>query len=632
MAYALFSSDGSSLFIADVFGVTRLALGKAVKVKHTAKASSSTGTLSLNAAGTTLCVQGRAHTSANGHDALALLGVPALGIREKFARGASTTMIASPGGADRLVELRRDGVELRVVEGDQSRVDRVVEFGAKAARALDAITLGAGPQGEPRPAMTVAPDGRFVAHGFHGAYAGRLGADAEGDEVWWMLPLSTAGSDDVSVAQVGDVAWIFARDIATDAVRCVSVTREGVVSVVERESLCAPAVGDGVMLTQPESGVVVAHSLTDGTTQRYDVSAWNAHPAAAPEEAVYKGVAPNMATRLPGVVVAHGEARWFVPWHRETAVDLVRGVAHARGLDAGAGPFRRLLLERFVALNETLRGLRIEARLNAFERHPKEPRVTLSTWRSPMPPGLVGRVGEALTYSIHDRYELATHGHRWASFGAEGGYGADAGPASLDEVRALLAWMRENDVVPSDVATSFGDAWDRGLGIPHSAYEKAFLAEGAGERMILRALMETLAANGWPEGPVPDAWATEPITAALAERVAAARGSHARYLPREASKMLAKMLARHMGSDAMPLLLTLLRSAAQRSTIYDEVRNIGEAVALVAHHHPERRDEALDFIDACVAAGAFSQQNTRYDLDLTRERVARGARHFWSNA
>ncbi|MFO0652878.1 MAG: hypothetical protein U0326_42065 [Polyangiales bacterium] len=480
--------------------------------------------------------------------------------------------------------------------------------------------------------MTVAPDGRFVARGFQGVYAGRLGADAAGDEVWWKLPLSTARGIDVTVAQVKDAAWIFARDMATDTVRCVSVTRDGVVSVTERASLCAPAVDEGVMLTQPESGVVIAHSVRDGTSQRYDVSAWNAHPAAPPEESVYKGITPRMSTRLPAILVVRGEARWFVPWHRETVVDLTRGVAHARGLDAGAGPFRRLLLERYVALNETLRGLRIEARLNTFERHPKEPRVTLATWRSPLPPGLVGRVGEALTYALHDRYELSTHGHRWASFGAEGGHGADAGPASLDEVRAILAWMRANDVIPADVASPFGDAWDRGLGIPHSAYEKAFLAEGAGERMLLRALLETLAANGWPEGPVPDAWATEPITLELAERVVAARGSITRYLPRETPKMLAKMLARHMGSDAMPLLLTLLASAAQHATIYDEMRSLGEAVALVAHHHPERKDEALACIDACIASGVFAQHNTRYDLDLTRERVARGARHFWSNA
>ena len=632
MTYALFSPDGSALFVADVFGVTRLALGKAVKVKHTAKASSSPGTLSLNASATTLCVQGRVQTSAHGHDALSLLGVPALGIREKFAKGAWTTMIASPGGGDRLVELRQDGVALLVVEGDKTRVDREVAFGAKASRVLDALTFGDGPYAEAQPTMTVAPDGRFVARGFQGVYAGRLGADAVGDEVWWKLPLSTARGIDVTVAEVKDAAWIFARDMATDTVRCVSVTRDGVVSVTERASLCAPAVDEGVMLTQPESGVVIAHSLRDGTSQRYDVSAWNAHPAAPPEESVYKGIAPRMSTRLPGVVVVRGEGRWFVPWHRETVVDLTRGVAHARGLDAGAGPFRRLLLERYVALNETLRGLRIEARLNTFERHPKEPRVTLATWRSPLPPGLVGRVGEALTYALHDRYELSTHGHRWASFGAEGGHGADAGPASLDEVRAILAWMRANDVIPADVASAFGDAWDRGLGIPHSAYEKAFLAEGAGERMLLRALLETLAANGWPEGPVPDAWATEPITLELAERVVAARGSITRYLPRETPKMLAKMLARHMGSDAMPLLLTLLASAAQHATIYDEMRSLGEAVALVAHHHPERKDEALACIDACIASGVFAQHNTRYDLDLTRERVARGARHFWSNA
>lgn len=162
-------------------------------------------------------------------------------------------------------------------------------------------------------------------------------------------------------------------------------------------------------------------------------------------------------------------------------------------------------------------------------------------------------------------------------------------------------------------------------------YEKAFFVEGPGERMVLRALLETLAANGWPEGPVPDAWATEPLTLAMVARAVASRGASTRYLTRDTLEMLAKMLARHLEADAMPLLLALLDAAAAHPRGYDELRGVGESIALVAHHHPALRDVALARVDACIAASAEASPSIRGDLALTRERVARGARHFGSN-
>ena len=42
--------------------------------------------------------------------------------------------------------------------------------------------------------------------------------------------------------------------------------------------------------------------------------------------------------------------------------------------------------------------------------------------------------------------------------------------------------------------------------------------------------------------------------------------------------------------------------------------------------------EVLARVDACLARGPSGQHNPRYDLERTREHVARGAKHFWSNA
>lgn len=84
--------------------------------------------------------------------------------------------------------------------------------------------------------------------------------------------------------------------------------------------------------------------------------------------------------------------------------------------------------------------------------------MSLARWHSPLPSGLVGHVVRALSHDLIHRYQFATHGHQWASFAALGSCGVDAGPASLDAVRAMLTWMRDHDVIPSDAASAFADA------------------------------------------------------------------------------------------------------------------------------------------------------------------------------
>lgn len=633
MTHAIFSSDGSALLFADVFGVTRFALGKTVKVKHTAKVSSAVGDLSMNASATLALVRGRVQTGAYGSTAVVTVGLPALGLREKLAANHDPHAITTTEAGDRVVTLAsNDALVVYALQGGALYEERKVDLAARSARSLDARAVGPQAEGHPHNALYVAPDGRFVARGHKAFYAGRVGADDARDEVWWRLPLTAHCSAEVTLSMTGTTAWIFVRDPAAELVYALSVEPDGTVREITRSSLAAPAVDDGVMLTQPDSHTVVARSLADGSEQRYEVTGWNAHPAEEPELTAYPRGVPPMPTRFPGVLAVRGAQRWFVPWHREFAVDLGRNASHPRGLDAAAGPFRRLLLERYSQLNESLRALHVEVFLSAFERHPKEPRVSLSGWKPPLSGGLAGRVAEALVQDLYNRVELHTHGHRWSSFGSEGGFSQDSGPASLDEVRALLAWMIAHDVIPSDVAGMLGSAYDNGLGIPSAPRPSAFPFEAEGERMALRAALETIAANGWAVTSIPDAWRSEPITLDHARAALSGREAFTRYRSRDTSHMLSKMIARHLDAEAMPLLLAFFESAVATPLSHDDLRRFGEAIAWVAHHHPELRGEALSRIDACLARGEFVQHDTRHDLQLTRERVARGAKHFWSNA
>jgi hypothetical protein len=633
MTHVIFSSDGSALLYADVFGVTRLALGKAVKVKHTAKVSAHAGDLSMNAAGTLALVRGRVHTAAHGNPGVATLGLPALGLRDKVNGGLSARALTTTAAGDRSVSFAgSEALLVQVLEGETLRDERTVPLPAKAAVTLAEHVVGPQCGGSPEPVLLVEPDGRFVLRGYKGVYAGRLGADDAGDAVWWAMPLAAHRSAEVTLALVDTTTWVFVRDARADVVRALRVERDGALRVIERPSLAAPAVDGDVLLTQPESGAVVAWSLADGSERRYDVSAFNAHPAQEPDEKAFPVGRPPAPTRLPGALAARGASRWFVPWHRETLVDLERGVAYARGLDAGPGPLRRLLLEAYARLNESLRGLHVEVALSAFEKHPKEPRVSLAGWTPPLSPDLAGQVAQALTHDLHNRYEIATHGYRWSSYGHTGGYAHAGGLAPHGEVRAALAWMRDHDVIPTDIAGFVASAYDDGMGIPSEARPAAFPFDAAGERLFLRAALEALAAGGWTVSEIPAAWSVEAPSLDLVRAAIAHRAAFARYRGNKTIHMLSKMLARHLGPASVPALVALIEGGATAPLAYDDVRCAGEALTWVVHHHPSVRDEALAAVEAVIARGPFAASNITYDLELTRERVARGARHFWSNA
>jgi hypothetical protein len=634
MTHAIFSPDGALFLFADVFGVTRLALGEAVKAEHTGKVSAAVGDLSLDGAGALALVHGRVHTGLYGGHGLATLALPSLELRDELSGWHEPHAITTTAAGDRVVTLRFDcaTLDVQALAGGSLLAERTIALAERASRVLDARSVGPQASGRWQGALHVTPDGRFIARGSTAVYAGRIGADAGSDEVWWALPLAVHCAAEVTLAAVGDASWVFVRDAREDVVRALVVARDGAVRELSFASLCPPAVDAQALVTQPDSHTVLARTHADGREQRYDLRAFNDHPAPAPDVAAYPHGPPPAPTRLPGVVATRGELRLFVPWHREAVVDLARGVSYPRGLDAGSGPFRRLLLERFAHLNESIRSLYVEFALLAFEPHGEQPRIGVSSCCPSLPAALASQVGLDYGRNLLERFRFETHGYRWTSFAHEGGHLASYGGAPVDEVKCVLTWMRDHDVLPTDAAAFVARGYNEGMGILSDPRPAAFPFDAAGERLFLRAALALLATGRWPEVASFDGWAAEPVT--VAQVCAAAEGLRTLARPRHRDTMgaLARMLARHLDAAALPALVALLRAAVALPVAIDDVRQVGEAMTWVVHHHPALRDEALAAVDALVAPEGAHPSAVAFDLALARERVARGARHFGHNA
>lgn len=155
MARTILAPDGSALVLADVFGVTRFALGKAVKVKHSAKFSSFKGALSANASGTLCLVHGRVCTGAYGQNATVLAGLPALGLRETIRTGFDPHAMVTVGDTDLITSLGYNGLGVHAIEGDKLRELRRIDLAARSARTRDAKVIRAKVEAQTELALAV---------------------------------------------------------------------------------------------------------------------------------------------------------------------------------------------------------------------------------------------------------------------------------------------------------------------------------------------------------------------------------------------------------------------------------------------------------------------------------------------
>jgi hypothetical protein len=169
------------------------------------------------------------------------------------------------------------------------------------------------------------------------------------------------------------------------------------------------------------------------------------------------------------------------------------------------------------------------------------------------------------------------------------------------------------------------------MGIPsESYYQKNPLLSGVPERMLLRAMLESLKVCGWPVTSTPASWATEPITAALADEAIQRLHTWERYVPYNGVQLLSFMLAHHMGADAVPVLIKLIADFPQPLN-WQLYRNAGECLVWLCHRHPQLKASTIAAIQAVNHPESTSGGRWTHEKALILAALERGAKHLWSN-
>jgi hypothetical protein len=592
---SIFSLDGKQWVYGDVFGITRLDLHKQPKVsKHTLKVTNPMGALSISRDGKLGAVDGRAHTGAGGDPAFVCFGLPGLGVKVKEASQVAGLMTCSLG--DRIVRLERDNIEVCVIDGQKLISERVVILpSVSAGRPL---ALGPSPAYSARPVveraparLRVLPDGRYAALTQRGVLcAGRLGAEAAEDEGWWNIKFEHDPVAEVSLEVVGEDVWVCVMEVAEDTAHMCRITRAGERTVWAIPSLCPPAPTRDYVYYQPSSDEVRRRSLRNGAQDVYQVGAHNPHPQPDHSDDVYQGSPrPPAPTRLPGHVAASEGRAFFVPWHGEVIVDLQGGSVMARGLEPEGGVFRRMISEILTRNNQALCALNTQCSLSAFDHNAKRRTTPIQHTLPWLPSTLAFAVAGHMATNLTDRFNLNASGWRWGSSGVRGGAdwpGEFGEPVSLDDARAAVAWMIRADYLPIEAPTPLLHIYERQLRIQIDyGREEAPKLSGDPERLYLRAMLETLRACGWPVVAVPDAWATEPITAEMACDAIEGIKTWRRYKPYHAIQALCFALTSHLGADAVAPLLKLITDFPT-PLMWEQYHNAGERLVWLCHRQP----------------------------------------------
>lgn len=595
---SIFSLDGKQWVYGDVFGITRVDLSKQPRIsKHTLKVTNPMGALSMSRDGKLGAVDGRAHTGASGEAAFVSFGLPGLGakLKEKLPYGEVAGLMTCALG-DRVVRLRRDDIEVCVIDDKKLMGERVVAL--PSASGLPALALGPQPAYSERPTvheatarLRVLPDGRYAALTQRGVLcAGKLGAEAAQDEGWWQVALEHDPVAEVSLEVVGEDVWVCVMEAAADTAHMCRINRAGERTVWAIPSLCPPAPTKDHVYYQPSSDEVRRRSLRDGAQDVYPVGAHNPHPQPDHSDDVYQGSPrPPAPTRLPGHVAASEGRALFVPWHGEVIVDLLGGSVMARGLEVEGGVFRRMILEILARNNQALRLLNTQCSLSAFDHNPKRRTTPIQHTLPWLPSTLTFAVAAHMATNLTDRFNLNASGWRWGSSGTRGGAhwpGELDEAVSLDDARATVAWMLRADCLPTEADAPLIRVYERQRRILNDDGDEAALKlSGDAERLYLRAMLETIRACGWPVTEVPDAWITEPITAEMACDAIDGLKTWRRYNPYHAVQALCFALTSHLGADAVAPLLKLITDFPT-PLMWEQYRNAGERLVWLCHRQP----------------------------------------------
>ena len=630
---SMFSADGKQWIFGDAFGLTRLDLTKAPKLsKHSTKVFNPNGVMSLTSDGKLAMMNGRVQTGAYGSPKAVCVGLPGLGIKAEDTRSIAPLGVFGPSTDARALRFgTNDALAVLRIKDDELVDERAVRF--EGAPKLSELTVG--PQVELGPKhhsqrrlLRVMPDGRFLALGSDGQLtAGQASLTPGHDELWWTLPLLIHPTVAARLEMVGETAYAVVMDHDADVARIVEVSRTGSAHVYELPAISPPAVTERHIVSQVSSDTIWRRDLISGHDEVFDVGAYNPHPAPAIDPALFHGEPPGAPTRLPGHVDARGDRVLFVPWHGEAILVVTDRQALDRGLSPGPSGFRRALLEHYARVNEGLRPLQLQSALAHLDQHPRYPSLPCGSWLPALPPTLESCFATVYTTKIINCMELKVGGYSWGSFGGEGGGGWVQERADEADVARLLRWMIGAGMVPNEADSVIERMYGDAMGIPHDPRPDGLRLTPGAERLLLRAFLEGIAGGGkWDVEELPESWAREPITAALANDRLGGLHNWRSYKPYNMLQALCMMLANYMGADALPVLVKLLEDH-EEPFVYNHWRNCGELIVWICHAHPEHKDRSI----AQISAIHKTHSSWVYEQDLTLKALARGAKHHWSN-
>ena len=308
---------------------------KAVKVKYTAKVTAAVGDL-LRQRRRRPRARPRvaSHTAPYGNHGLATLALLGLGLRDKISasydrRALATTATGrprrralthrGPRGAGHRGRRLHPAHDRPAVAGPPAQLDAAVGPQAEGSRATASTSR---PTAASSPATTRASTRR----------AGRRRRRLRRGVVVAPARRHCGGGD---ARGGGDESWVFVRDVTEDVVpRARGQARRRGARALLREPLRARGRRGCALLTQPDK----PHRRRPRPRRRARAPlrrpAFNEHPAARRALRVPRGEPP--ARRACRARSRRGERHVFVPWHRESVVDLARNTIPIR-----AGSTRR---------------------------------------------------------------------------------------------------------------------------------------------------------------------------------------------------------------------------------------------------------------------------------------------------
>jgi hypothetical protein len=599
----------TTFVLADAFGLTRVSWKKGkASVRSTLRFSARR--VSVDVSAKRVLAVGHHRKGVYEQAGTALLRLPGLGVATSLdALGQSVALV--PGVDEAVVH---DGTAL--VRWTLS--DPPVEVGS--------IPLAA-PLGEPPmdvPETWQASWVRQIATGSGGTFlAINEGGSLVGGHLdrgaTWRVELGTHAPSEVRLGVDGNGAdekgWIALHDARIDRAHVLVFEPDGYVEFFEFDkALGPPAFHAGHVLVQHSSEQAVLWH--DGKQHPFDLRDANAPPHEAPESGfLVHGSAPEPTRRAGEVHFAGGRAL-FVPWHHETLVELEGGAVHDRALPAEVGPLRRGLREMVVRENQALAPLGLRFDIEVLHMVPKRQACPVWFGLSPAPPTLLTEVVGSTVGSPLTRYHLETHGWRSGSMRyARAGALVWSSTATLNEVRALLSWLRHAERSPLEIG-AIDNAYGQAFGIPSGGRGLPFAPDA--ERVWLSALVAACSHEDGFEVRLSEIEEV-PAGAAAAAEAAPKLARWRRPLDQFAVHQFAFCLVSCLGEEALAPLLAL--TALPEGVHRNACREAGELVLWHCHHHPSDRAEAR----ARIAALAHSEAPMLLDaLDA-------GKRHLWSS-